>query len=755
VADLRLVFICQAVDAADPVHATTVRWIEVLSRHPAVKQLTVLALRTGEHQLPPQVTIRRIGNGGPVRSLARFYLEVARALRRGADAFFVHQGGPYPVLLLPAKVLLRKPIYHWKAHPYVSRLTAFEARWCDDLVFTSSSGAFPLDLPNRRIVGQGVDTEMFRITQVEKSQDLVTSGRIAPVKRIDQMIRAIAEANRGHGARYRFDLYGSSKGQEAYEDKVRSLIEKEGLESLVLLHGPTRQDELPGILNRHRVFLHFSAGAIDRAAVEAMACGLPVLTSNANVAGLIPSALRPELVVPQEDTAAQAEALHLLLSTPGDRLAEIGRELREVVVREHGVEGLFDRIVAEVEQDLIRRRRSPAGRSGHTPGRSHGGVGRRPRVVLVGKSVIATQAAGDLRRKFEILGRHLDPTIVAVGPPGIAQLGPARIVRLPQLAPPALGGLVFYGIAPIAALVAAASRKASAIVCQSPFEGLGVIALTRALPRSARPRVVIEVHGDWRTAARLYGSEARRSVAGLADKLSAWTVARADRVRVVSRELEGLVRDSGYKGTVDRFPAYIDFARFMDDSLRPLPSTPRALFAGVFQRYKGVDVLIHAWEVVAAALPEARLIMAGGGPMWRDIGRRVRALGLETCIELSGPLSREGVLRELDRSSCLVMASRAEGTPRLIIEAMARARAVVATAVGGVPELVTSGVTGALVPPEDPEALGRALIRLLSDPQALERMGVAARRAVMDLAPGRQYEAGIERLSDWLRSGSR
>ena len=86
------------------------------------------------------------------------------------------------------------------------------------------------------------------------------------------------------------------------------------------------------------------------------------------------------------------------------------------------------------------------------------------------------------------------------GPVRAERLGDCVLIFLPALRLPVLGGLLFCSVGPLIAVTAAVRRSPSAIVCQSPLEGLGAVLAVRLLPRSRRPPVQIEVHGDWRTA---------------------------------------------------------------------------------------------------------------------------------------------------------------------------------------------------------------------------------------------------------------
>lgn len=346
---LKAVFICQAVDRDDPVQAGTIRWIKALADEERVDRVTVLALRTGRHELPPGVEVRRFGRASRLGGLAAFYRALASVSRQRPDFFFVYQGGPYPLLLLPFKLLMGIPIVQWKAHPVINRAMAFYARWCDDLILTSAPTAFPMDLAKVRVVGQGIDTERFRPEEQPRLGDLIAVSRIAPRKRIDQMIRAVAHANRTYGTGYTFNVYGPTlPGNEAHAGDLEALIDQLEARDWVALRGPVSQEQLPELLNGHRACLNFSAGAVDRSSVEAMACGLPVVSTNDSIAEILPEELRPTLVTDKDRVEIQATAIHELLGKPPEEIASLGQRMRALVVSEHSVDLLFDRILDEV-----------------------------------------------------------------------------------------------------------------------------------------------------------------------------------------------------------------------------------------------------------------------------------------------------------------------------------------------------------------------------------------------------------------------
>jgi glycosyltransferase involved in cell wall biosynthesis len=347
---LGVVFISQAVDRDDPVVPHTARWIEALANKPSIGRVAVLALRTGRYELPGNVSVRRFGRSSRLGTLAAFYRGVVSSLRRRPDLIFIHQGGPYPGLLLPVKLLTRLPIVQWKTHGVITRAMAFYARRCDDLIFTATRASFPMPMAKVRVVGHGVDTQGFSSHPEEPLGDLIAVGRIAPIKCVEEMVRAVDQANRMYGTAYGLDIYGPTlPGHEGYAARVDALIDRLGAGDCIARHGPVLHADVPRLLNRYRAALNFSNHrAIDKSALEAMACGLPVISTNESVAEIMPSDLVPALITDAEDTEAQATAIHGVLQQDRTEIAALGERMRAVVVADHSLDRLFDRILEDV-----------------------------------------------------------------------------------------------------------------------------------------------------------------------------------------------------------------------------------------------------------------------------------------------------------------------------------------------------------------------------------------------------------------------
>jgi glycosyltransferase involved in cell wall biosynthesis len=182
-----------------------------------------------------------------------------------------------------------------------------------------------------------------------------------------------------------------------------------------------------------------------------------------------------------------------------------------------------------------------------------------------------------------------------------------------------------------------------------------------------------------------------------------------------------------------------------------LPDAPRALFVGVLERYKDVDGLAAAWRLAAPRLPGATLTIVGTGSRAHVVEELVRDLpGQTTWVEA---VPNEDMPALVDASTTLVLASRSEGLPRIVMEAFCRGRPVVGTRAGGIPDLVRDGENGLLVRSADPAGLAEAVVRVLSDHDLSERLAAGARSSADRwLATPEEYARRTRELVESVRA---
>lgn len=354
-------------------------------------------------------------------------------------------------------------------------------------------------------------------------------------------------------------------------------------------------------------------------------------------------------------------------------------------------------------------------------------------MLLVARTRYALPLSHSLERKFDALGRRLHFHVLAssVSGQGVHTAEFTLVGRRRRL-----DGVLFWLLLPWRVRAVARRERPDAILAQSPYEAAAALVARTGVP------VVVELHGDWRTATRLYGAGARRLMSPVADAVASWAVRRASGIRTLSAYTTALVRELGREPDGEFF-AFMDLDVFRGTPPVPPPLEPVALFVGVLEAYKDIDGLAASWRRVAPRVPGARLHLVGSGSR-REVAERLVA-DLPEQTTWNERLSPAEVAAAMDASTFLVLPSRSEGLGRVVVEAFCRGRPVLATRVGGIPDLVRDGVNGVLV--EGADQLDAALERLLRDQAEAARLGAAAAEGAPALMGGPDdYAAAVEAL---------
>ncbi|MFF2833838.1 glycosyltransferase family 4 protein [Cellulosimicrobium cellulans] len=170
---------------------------------------------------------------------------------------------------------------------------------------------------------------------------------------------------------------------------------------------------------------------------------------------------------------------------------------------------------------------------------------------------------------------------------------------------------------------------------------------------------------------------------------------------------------------------------------------PVVVAVGRIEHVKGFDLLVDAFAS-SPLRDRARLVVVGDGSEAGALRRRVASAGLTDRVELPGRLDPSEVAARLAAADVVVVPSRADAAPLVVLEAWRSGRPLVATVRGGPPEIVTDGVDGVLVDPQDTQALAAAVLGLLDDPERAGRIGAAGRRRVEDFT----WERVVDRYED-------
>jgi len=265
------------------------------------------------------------------------------------------------------------------------------------------------------------------------------------------------------------------------------------------------------------------------------------------------------------------------------------------------------------------------------------------------------------------------------------------------------------------------ARRSRVLHCQWTISGLVGYLATRWIRRP----VVLTVRG----------SDFHLASNGLGAIVNRFVYRRMSSVLTVS---EDLARQIGYMG-VDAQRLHV-VTNGVDERFRPADGAVArkelelpgdgviVLFVGLLVQVKGLDHLLDALRQLTD-LP-VRCVLVGDGPLREHLGNRARTEGLGERVQFAGQCSAATIPAWMAAADILVLPSLSEGRPNVVLEAHACGLPVVATNVGGTPELLEDGVNGLLVPVGDSDALAGALRRLATDHDLRLRLGVAARERI-------------------------
>ncbi len=349
---MRLLFLTQVVDDEDAVLGFVPTWLRELAAR--VERLVVVTVRAGAMpELPSNVEVRSLGKERGVRGLPML-LAFRREMRRAVtevrcDAVLTHMVPKYAVLARWLGVPRSVRQFLWYTHAGVNHWLLRSERIVDK-IFTASEESLRIETRKRVVTRHGIDVGFLRPDPAEGFVPgrLVTVGRLTPSKDVESLLRGLA-ALRATGVDASLDLVGGGlvASDAGYGRAMAQLAAEIGVGDRVVFSGAIPYRHIPAVYRGAALFVSASrTGSVDKAVLEAMACGTPVLTSNESFGPLLPDRCR----FPARDTGAFASRAAALLALAPEARAREGAALRAIVARDHAVGPLMDRLVAEMEE---------------------------------------------------------------------------------------------------------------------------------------------------------------------------------------------------------------------------------------------------------------------------------------------------------------------------------------------------------------------------------------------------------------------
>lgn len=350
---MKLLFLTQVLDAGDAVLGFVTRWVAGLAGR--CEQVRVVALEVGDTSgLPDNVDWREIGRRGALRRYLRYQRVLREAL--GADGFDAALAHMVPRYALVAERPCRRAgadLFLWYTHKGVdARLQRAVPRVCK--AFTASAESLRVDSPNVVVTGHGIDLDHFdpRGEVPAHPARILTVGRVTPAKDPLTILAALSVlVSRGHDLHLDIVGGGLAAGDDAYARTVREQIELGNLGGRVELHGAVPYRDVAALYRRASVLVNAShTGSVDKVVLEAMAARRAILTCNESFPRVLESlgTDREAHLFEKGDATDLATKLEALLGRSAAELSALGADLRAIVARDHDVDRLMARLVAEM-----------------------------------------------------------------------------------------------------------------------------------------------------------------------------------------------------------------------------------------------------------------------------------------------------------------------------------------------------------------------------------------------------------------------
>ncbi|MFA6227913.1 MAG: glycosyltransferase family 4 protein [Patescibacteria group bacterium] len=339
---MKLLVLTQKVDKDDAVLGFFHKWLEKMAAR--CESVVVICLGCGRYDLPVNIKVLSLGKeqgASRLRYVINFFNYIWRE-RRNYDRIFVHMNPEYLVLGGWLWFCLRKPAYLWFNHQYGNWLARCGQIWTTKIFYTSPQSFFAgssksISMP------VGIDTDNFRRQGDEPRQNnsCLCLGRISPVKNIEVLIEAVKMLDK-NGVGLVVKIIGSALNKD--QDYLKAL--KASSAELVSIGKVFWQEEIPNyqtptIYRQYDFFVNLTnSGSLDKAILEAMACGCLTLVSNTSLEAVLPA----ELLFKEKDSIDLSQKIIEILGWTEEKKEALRVSLADYVEKAHSLNMLLDRI---------------------------------------------------------------------------------------------------------------------------------------------------------------------------------------------------------------------------------------------------------------------------------------------------------------------------------------------------------------------------------------------------------------------------
>ena len=349
---MKLLMITRRVDKDDAQAGFTYNWVKKTGQQ--IDSLKVICLEKGNTDgLSDNIEVFSMGKEkgkNRLREFINFHRGVFKFIRN-VDGVFCHQNPEYTILVGPWAKLFNKKIVSWYSHKEVNwrvRLMAFFA----NKIITPTEEGFGLKSDKKVVAGHGIDTDLFRpgASKDENSQfKIISVGRISPIKNYETLIGAIELIKDKLDVKVNIVGGPGIKEQEIYFDKLKSSVKEKGLSKIIEFKGLIPNQELPKYYQKSDASINLCpTGSPDKAVLESMSCGLPVLACNKTFAHDF-GPFVDKLLFREKDIKDLSKKIIGLVNN--EQSKEMGSFLRQQIIKGHDLDNLIFKIVSFCQQN--------------------------------------------------------------------------------------------------------------------------------------------------------------------------------------------------------------------------------------------------------------------------------------------------------------------------------------------------------------------------------------------------------------------
>lgn len=340
---MNLLIVTKKVDRNDQLLGFFIDWIGRLSKK--FEKVTVLCLEKGEFNLPENVKVISLGKDKNLPKLFwlfNFYKNIV-GHRKNYDSVFIHMNPMWVVWGGWYWHFMQKKIFFWYTSGGVTPKLKLAEKFADT-IFTASHESFRLPSKKVIVTGHGIDTELFKPDIYKKSDKftILSIGRISKVKNYEILVKA-AKILKEQNVEFSITMIGEPalKKDQDYEQKIKTLIDELDLQEDFKFLGKINHKDLVPYYQSHHLFVHLSkTGSLDKTLLEAMACGINVLSSNDAARGF----LSKELLFDENNAKDLADKIKNIHERKTDG------QLRQYVTENHNLDSLIGRITKIINE---------------------------------------------------------------------------------------------------------------------------------------------------------------------------------------------------------------------------------------------------------------------------------------------------------------------------------------------------------------------------------------------------------------------